>query len=100
MRLLGIIGTTATLPVLMDNIDFYDTTNKSYPAQGSICRIGKPAVPHLLKFIEQSERDSKNKVAAETVMFIIGDLHQREFLRKQKEKLPPKVYDYLKKVVY
>jgi hypothetical protein len=103
--LLGTIMGTNAIPDLVANIDFMDTNDVTFPASSALRYMGDAAVPALLDAARQFPNKDVDLRSAEgrrvvRIVDTLCDIKGRgyfDFIEREKAKLPPHVYDILKR---
>ncbi len=97
IRLLGVIGLTNSIGILITNIDFEDIKYHNYPAVASLIKIGEPAVPQLLDVVKEPlDKRQRVPLAVEALLKIKGKTYEK-FVQLQKNKMPSEVWSRLLK---
>ena len=86
IRLLGVLKAEGAVQPLIDNIEFRDVINRTYPAVQALMLIGEDAVPDLLDVVKQGERGMRTALVVQVLMMIKGKKYE-EFVTAQKSEL-------------
>lgn len=97
IRLLGAIGDTSSIVVLVLNINFKDIKhlNHPYPALSAIITFGDEAIPQLLEILKEKPGNPKRNSSAVEAMRSIKGSKYNEFVLSQKNKLSPEIWEKL-----
>ena len=98
--LLGKIGDTNVIDILVTNLTYFDKCHNGYPACRALIGIGEKAVPQLLEVLKDSNDEKKISFAASTIGLIESRSgNWKEFGEQQKKTLPKKAWDRLMRYV-
>ena len=92
--LLGQIGGTNVIDILITNLIYIDKRYNGSPASHALILIGEPVVPQLLDVLRNSDDEAKVRRAATTIGFI-ESRNWKKFSEQQKNILPKKAWDRL-----
>jgi hypothetical protein len=94
IALLGQVGGTNVIGILVSNLTYIDKRYNGSPASHALIMIGEPAVPRLLDVLKNSEDEARIKWAALTIGFI-ENRDWTEFSEQQKKILPKEAWNRL-----
>lgn len=106
LRLMGIINSTNTIPVLVSNLTFVDAKLPVRPAVEALAKIGEPAVPCLLEALKDPSASSeKVELIVQELRFIKKAQFDPEnrwgkFVEENKGKLPPELRGRLDRIIW
>ena len=97
LRLLGVIKSTNSIPVLVSNITFVDAEFPRRPAYSALEKIGEPAVPYLMDVVEDPSAPADKLELVVQVLRFIKHANQNSrqwdrFVEEQKKVLPPELW--------
>jgi hypothetical protein len=94
IRLLEVIHSTNSIPVLASRIDFMDYKYNNYPAMPALAALGEAAVPQLLEMVRKPKRPTWVRNTVEVLMNIKGEKYIA-FVNEQKNSMPPEAWKRL-----
>jgi len=96
IALIGNIGGTNAINLLVTNISFTDKRHNNSPASDALAKIGEPSVSELLNLFQNSSDSETLRRAAQTIALIKGGAY-REFIKEQRGKMPDEAWGKLSK---
>jgi hypothetical protein len=105
IRLVGVIESTNSIPILVSNIVFVDAKYPQRPAYQALETFGEPAVPYLLDALKDpSASTEKVDLVIEVLRFIKKAKYNPDqwdkFVDVQKKTLPPELQRRLNRKVW
>jgi len=91
IRLLGVIHSTNSIPVLASKIDFEDGQYRNNPTPLAMAAMGEAAVSQLIEIIKEPQRSKRTHFAAAALVQIKG-VEYFEFVDEQKNSLPAEIW--------
>ena len=99
IRLLGFVGNTNSIDILISQIAFRDNSSGTYPTVESMVLFGEKAVPQLLCVVRDSATKPDIGSAVEALKRIKGSQYEK-FVLEQKTTLPDEKWKRLVRYAY